>query len=154
MALLDDFFSLTDEKLAATYATPQFDAEKARKPLLAAIEKASAQFGSVEPVRGRKAWSVNRGVVRFDLPIPIKGKSEVHAPSERFPDALAKLKAAIEAGELDADLEKQAESGEATPAPTRAASASTGEKKPRAGWTPERRAKMAEARKRKAAEAK
>lgn len=137
---LKDFLALTDDKLSATHKMPTFDAIKARKPILAAIDKANAQFGSTERDRSRKAWSVNRGVVEFTLPIAVAGKETHYIPSERFPDALAALKKAIEAGEADAELEKASESGA-----TRSRAAPTGERKARAGWSPERRAKMLEA---------
>ena len=135
---LKDFLALTDDKLLSTYETPAFDAAKARKSVLKVIDKAIAQFGSTEPAKGSKSWSVNRGVVSFTLPISIGGKSVFLLPSERFGDALTALRAAVEAGEADAELEKQSEGESVAPSkPSGGAGVS------RAPWSPERRAKHA-----------
>lgn len=142
MSSLDDFLKLSDDRLAKDHSTPAFDAVRARAGLVKVIDRAASTFTEGK-TSGRKAWSVNRGVVELTLPVEIGGKSTYYIPSERFPDALAKLKKAVEAGDVDADLEAQADNvDDPRPKAIRRQSA------PREGgsgrtWSPERKAKFA-----------
>lgn len=125
---LKDLFKLVDDKLESEFNKKAFDPTKARNPVLRGIDRTKTQFTATEPQRGRKWFTVKNSVVRFDPPFAIGGNGGPHfIPSERFPDFLSQLKAAVAQGELDGDLERG--SGTAK---------STGRK--RAGWSPERRA--------------
>jgi hypothetical protein len=131
---LKDFLALTDSTLEKDFSTPAFDVNAAREKVLKIIDKANEQFGS-EPTRGPKRWKVNRNVVEFSLPVEIEGTSTFYIPSERFPDALKKIRAAVAAGEADSMLDNM--KGEET---TRAKVGKImGERRQRAGWTDERR---------------
>ena len=128
---LSDLLKLADEKLADLFHKKQHNPEKARNPILRGIDRTRNQFESAIPIRGKKWFKVSNNVVAFSPPFDIGGKSLHYIPSERFPDYLAHLRQAVEAGELDDSL------GQA-PATKRKPRPSAG--KP---WTPERRAKFA-----------
>lgn len=140
--LLEAFLALTDKKLAEKYEYVAPDLSKARKPFIAALDKAKAQFDEDKPPRGANAWwSANNGVVRFTPkldgePFAINGETVFDMPIERFPDALAKLRASVEAGELDDAL-----SADPATNPQRFARVQSSAKPSRAGWSKERREK-------------
>lgn len=124
-----DWKSLTDAKLKADYEKQGPDpraAERNRERFIKSLDTAARQFGSTEPTKGKKMWSAANNVVRFtpktnNGPVLLNGSEEVFVPSERFPAFLEALKQSVSAGELDDALQ----------APTGAAGASSGEKKPR-----------------------
>lgn len=101
---LKDFLALADDKLHELFSTKKPDPTKARASLVKRLDTAATQFGSPEPSRGKKMWSVNNNVVELTLPVAIGGKSTYFFPAERFPDAIKSLKDAVNAGEADADL--------------------------------------------------
>lgn len=102
---LNDFLSLADPKLANKFAVKAFDPTKPRETLAKRLDTAKSQFLSTEPTRGRKMFKINNSVVELTLPIEIGGATTHYIPSERFPHAIDKLKASLEAGELDKQLE-------------------------------------------------
>lgn len=98
---LKDILALVDDKLEAVFHRKEPDAKKVRKKAIATIETARKQFGSVDPVRGRKVWKISNEVVSFTPGYVIAERTVSYVPAERFNDFLDKLEAAINAGELD-----------------------------------------------------
>lgn len=143
---LKAFAALADKTLAEQYSYVAPDLTKARKPFIAALDKAKAQFEEGKQPRGANAmWSAANNVVKFTptaggAPVEIEGETVHYFPAERFLEVLAELRKEVEAGTLDDAL-----SVDPAKNPGRAAAAHSGEVKQRAGWTPERRAKMAQA---------
>ncbi len=134
---IKDLLSLADDKLQELFHTKPHDPEKARKPIVAGIDRTKSQFASTEPVKGRKWFKIANGVVEVNLPFMLGGKSTHYVPSERFNDFLDKLKALVTKGDLDKEIE--AGVGEVEAKPMRSASGAK-----RAGWSEERRRKHAE----------
>lgn len=151
---LKDFLALADKKLSEAFHYVAPDKTKHRKPFLAALDKVKAQFEEGKQPRGANAmWSANNNTVRFapklgGKPVVIEGEHEHFFPTERFPDALAKLRAEVEAGGLDDTLHDASESGIDPLAgglnlSAHAIQRREANRKPeRAGWSPERRAKF------------
>ncbi|EIZ78261.1 hypothetical protein WSK_3143 [Novosphingobium sp. Rr 2-17] len=127
---LKDLLSLADDKLHEVFSRKPHDPSKARKPIIKGIERTRDQFLATEPAKGRKWFKVSNNVVELTLPFAIDGKNTFYVPGERAVEFLDKLKATVESGDLDKDIEAGA--GE------RPVSAATSGKK-RAGWSPERR---------------
>jgi hypothetical protein len=109
---LDDFLSLTDDGLRAKYETAidQYENGRTKAP--------------------NRMWTANGDTVKFTPKLrgealAISGKTEHFIPSERFVEALNKLIANVEAGELDDLLGGDAatKSGPIKTASTRASSA-------------------------------
>lgn len=135
---LKDFVSLADDKLHEVFSQKPHDAAKAREAMVKRLDKAYEQFQATEPVRGRKLFKIQNGVVELTLPFEVAGKNVFHLPSERFVDALKHLKTSITKGELDDELKAAGSSKEAPERAPRRTSAAAGR-----GWTDERRAKFA-----------
>jgi len=145
MAALKNLLGLIDDKLEAVFHKKTPDATSLRAKVVEGIDRSRTQFLATEPVRGRKWFKVANNVVAFSpmlpgsVPLLINGKATNYIPGERFTDFLDNMKAAVEAGEFDAEL--LAEPGEAKPAAS--PRVSTEPKAKRAGWSPERRAAQA-----------
>lgn len=141
---LADLLKLADDKLAETFNLKAVDPAKARKPIVKQIDNAINQFASATPVKGRKLWKESNGVVEFNSPFDIGGKSTLYIPAERFGEFLKALKATVEAGEADQAIKDRANG--AAPAASGAKRADAGRK--RGPLSPEaleaRRAKMAQ----------
>jgi hypothetical protein len=138
MSILDDLFSLVDPNLANAYSN---DPTKNRTTFINGLAKVKEQFENGKQPRGEKAmWSASNSVVAFTpklnaLPISLKGNETLYIPSERFPEFLKKLTDAASKGELDDHLKGDGEV-------IRTVRKSDGESKPRAPWSPERRARQ------------
>jgi len=130
---LADFLKLVDDKLHEVFAHTPPDPVKARKPFIRKLDQAAKQFEDGKQPRGdSKWWAANNGAVIFTPNIDgrailIGGKEKHGIKAGDFLDSLTKLRAGVEAGELDDQLI----SGE-TAAPAV-------EKKPRKGWSQERK---------------
>ena len=115
MGIKDTFASFIDNVgLAETFNLKPYDAEKARKPLLAGIAKAKRQF-TAEP-RMNKApnrwWTEKNGVVALTVKVDgdtfdINGVATNHMPEERFVEFLGKFEDAVNAGEFDDELKNK-----------------------------------------------
>jgi len=128
--LLDEFISLTDDGLRAAYEAKPVDKTAVRKPFIKALNTAIDQFENGRTKAPNRMWTVNASTVHFvpkfkGQPVAIAGKTEHYLPSDRFADAVKKIIAAVEAGELDEALASDA----AAPAKASKASA-TGETDP------------------------
>lgn len=131
---LKDALALVDDKLQADFERKRPNVESIRTRVIKTLDKAKEQFASTEPTRGRKIWRENNGIVEFAPAFKVGGKSTLYLPAERFGGFLAKLRSAVEAGELDADI--TADGG--VSGGTRKRSGGGGK-----GWSEERRARYA-----------
>lgn len=136
---LKSFLDFTDDKLAKDHSTPAFDAQRARAGLVKVIDRAATSF-SEGKTTGKRSWSVNRNVVEFTLPVALDGKTTFYIPAERFPDALSKLKAAVEKGEADSALE--AANGDDDQPKAARRQSKPREAGDRPGWSEDRRARF------------
>jgi hypothetical protein len=143
---LKDFLKLNKPELREKFAAKPYDAERARGPIIKALDKASDQYASATPVKGRKMWKSNNGVIELTLPFEIEGETVATFEPDEFFDALKHLKEAVAGGELDDAIKAANEADPAT------AATSTTTRKARAprptstgggnGWPEERRAKF------------
>lgn len=143
---LKDILGLIDHKLADVFHTVAYSPNRDRAAVAKRIDDTKSKFLATEPARGKKDFSVANNVVEYRPIVPsagallIAGKDVSYIPAERFVDFLDGLKAAVEEGELDKELEA-AHGGEAVK--VKAA------RKPREpgsvgkGWSEERRAAYA-----------
>lgn len=104
--LLDEFISLTDDGLRAAYEAKPVDNTAVRKPFIKSLNTAIDQFENGRTKAPNRMWTVNADTVHFvpkfkGQPVAIAGKTEHYLPSSRFADAVKKIIAAVEAGELD-----------------------------------------------------
>ncbi|MCW2412919.1 MULTISPECIES: hypothetical protein [unclassified Sphingobium] len=107
---LKDVLALIDDKLEEVFHRKPHDPSKARKPVLKRIAAAKTQFENGSSRAPNRWWSASNDVVAFKpvidgKPLLINGKPVSHVPAERFPSFLDKLTAAVEAGELDKEIE-------------------------------------------------
>lgn len=141
---LKEFLALTDKSLAEKFDYVAPDLTKARKPFIAALDKAAKQFGEGKQPRGANAlWSANNNVVRFTpklggAPVSINGETVHEIEDAKFPAALKAIRDAVEAGELDEALHDASESKSDPLAGGVKLSAHSVTPK-RAGWSAERR---------------
>lgn len=151
---LADILSLVDDKLSKVYEKVSYDPAKDRAKFVKRIDATREKFLQTEPARGAKDYSVANGVVRYSPtlsgnPVSVGGKTVLHIPSERFGgDFLPKLKAAVEAGELDAEIEAAANGDKITKHRTNIRTVNDGDERMREpgsgrGWSDERRAAFA-----------
>lgn len=143
---LKDLLALVDDKLSNLFEKVAYDGSKDRAKFVKRIDSTKEKFLATEPARGAKDFSVANGVVRYaptisGNPVAIGGKTTLHVPSERFADFLDKLRAAVEAGELD-DVIEAAATGEGAAKAQRAPRAKREGGSGR-GWSDERRAAFA-----------
>lgn len=142
---LSDILALVDDKLSKVFERVSYDPAKDRVKFTKRIDTTREKFLATEPARGAKDFSVANGVVRYEpklsgAPVAIGGKTTLFVPSERFADFLTKLKSAVEAGELDGEIEAAANGdGEAAPKKVRVKSEGGAGR----GWSDERRARFA-----------
>ncbi len=136
-----DLLKLADDSLQTAFNTKPFDPTKARKTTLEGIARTVDQFKSATPVKGRKWFKTNNGVVALTLPFMIGDKSSFFIPSERFNDFMTALKKSVTAGELDEAIKLGVTKSDQVE--TIQSKRSGGAGKPRAGWSPERRAQQA-----------
>ena len=107
---LKDLIGFIDDTLANVFHAKAPDPAKLRAPVLKAIARTRTQFLQTEPVKGARWFQVNNNVVAFTprlrggAPLPINGQTTVFIPSERFPEFLDRLTAAVEAGEFDDEI--------------------------------------------------
>lgn len=103
---LDDFLSLTDDGLRAKYEAKPVDHAALRKPFIKALKTAIDQFENGRTKAPNRLWTGKGDTVLFvpkfkGNPVVIGGKTEHFIPSDRFVEAVQKIIAAVESGELD-----------------------------------------------------
>ena len=152
---LKDVFSLFDSKLADTFNLKAYDPAPDREKLVKRLQATKAKFLQTEPVRGRKDFSVSNNVVAFSPTLPggspmiLSGQTTNYIPGERFPEVIDKLVAAVDAGELDKELEAASKGDSLTgstpemPKVRRPRAPRDPHASAKVGWTDERRARFA-----------
>ena len=114
---LASMLGLINNDLHEAFSRQPFDPAKGRQKLLDGIERSREQFARTEPVRGRKWFTVNNGVVAFSPTqgnsgaLTINGVTTNFIAAEVFPEFLDNMRAAVEAGEFDAEIERAAKHG-------------------------------------------
>ena len=109
MSLTDKLFGIIDNvSLREVFHRKDTDLKSLRAPLLTGIERSRAQFGKGATGPNRW-WSVNNGVVALTVKVrgdtfDINGVTTNHMPEDRFPEFLDHFRAAVDAGEFDAEL--------------------------------------------------
>jgi hypothetical protein len=103
---LSDFLSLTDDTLREQFEAKPVDKTAIRKPFKKALGAAIKQFEEGRTKAPNRMWTANGDTVKFTpklkgQPLAISDKTELFIPSERFVEALNKLIANVDAGELD-----------------------------------------------------
>ncbi len=147
---LKDILSLIDHKLKDVYHTVAYSPVKDRAAVAKRLDDTRSKFLATEPPRGKKDFSVANNVVEFRPVVPgagalmLAGSDVSYVPAERFADFLVGLKAAVEAGELDAELEA-AHGDQAKTSTTKTPRAPRAPREPGSGsgWSEERRARFA-----------
>ncbi len=114
---LSSMLGLINNDLHEAFSRKPFDPAKGRQKLLDGIERNREQFARDQPVRGRKWLTINNGVVAFSPtqgnsgPLTINGLTTNFIPVEAFGQFLDNMRAAVEAGEFDAEIERAAKHG-------------------------------------------
>ena len=107
---LKDVFGFFKKGLEESFSTKPRDAAAARKPLLRGIDIALEQFQAGRMRVPRRWWTVNNDVVAFSpnlkgVPLVLNGKTTNHVSSADFPGFLDAFREAVNAGELDTEIE-------------------------------------------------
>ena len=121
---LKDYLSIIDNGLKQAFDRKAADPTKARRPLVRGIDRALAQFKSGSTGTPTGWWRLRNGVVAFTVKlggntVDINGAATNHLPADRFEEFLASMRAAVEAGEFDAELTNKGhgDAAVAVPAP-------------------------------------
>lgn len=101
-----------DNSLEAVFHRKEASPEQLRRPLLKGIENAKTQYENGSTKAPNRWWKVSNGVVALTVKVKgdtfdINGVATNHMPAERFVEFLGKFKAAVEAGEFDAELKNK-----------------------------------------------
>lgn len=114
---LANMLGLINNDLHEAFSRKPFDSAKGRRALLDGIERSREQFARTEPVRGRKWFTANNGIVAFSPTqgnrgaLTINGVTTNFIAAEVFSEFLDNMRAAVEAGEFDAEIERTAKHG-------------------------------------------
>lgn len=104
------FLELIDNTLGTHFHAPVYDPAKGREKLVKVIDGAATQHKEGRTKVPNRAWTVgNNNAIAFapklsGNPVLIGGKETNYVPAEKFTDFLAKLKTAVEKGELDKEI--------------------------------------------------
>jgi hypothetical protein len=112
------FLEFIDDKLGINFHAPVYNPTKGRTKLVKVIDKAAEQHreGKTPPVRSWKTGGDNAISFAPQLsgtPVLIAGKEVNYVPAEHFQEFLKRLKAEVEKGGLDKEIEAALE-GETT----------------------------------------
>lgn len=149
---LKNMIALVDDKLADIFHTRKPDAAKIRSPVLKAIKRTLSQFSEGRVVGGPKWFKVSNGVVAFTPTLrgghslQVDSQATVFIASDRFPEFLDHMQAAVQAGEFDDQLADRDIGARPTAEVTKSEGRKTRDPNaPRKeGWTDERRARYQE----------
>jgi Tfp pilus assembly protein PilN len=106
---LKDYLNVIDNQLKAVFDRKSANPTKMRRPLLRGIDRALAQFRSGSTGAAKGWWRLKNGVVALTVKVDgntfdINGVATNHMPADRFEEFLERMRAAVEAGEFDAEL--------------------------------------------------
>ena len=106
---LTDYLGILDNGLKHLFDRKAVDAAKARRPLLRGIDRTLAHFKSGSSGTPTSWYRMKNGVVALTVRLAgntfdINGVATNHLPADRFEEFLTAMRAAIDAGEFDAEL--------------------------------------------------
>ena len=106
---LKDYLGIIDNGLKHLFDRKAADPAKARRPLLRGIDRTLAQFKAGSSGTPTSWYQLKNGVVALTVKVggntfDISGVATNHLPVDRFEEFLAAMRAAVEAGEFDAEL--------------------------------------------------
>ncbi len=121
---LRDFLSIIDNGLKEVFDRKAVDPAKARRPLLRGIDRALAQFRSGSSGTTTGWYRLKNGVIALTVKVDgntfdLNGAATNHLPADRFEEFLASMRAAVEAGEFDAELANKGHGDAAVAVPKR-----------------------------------
>lgn len=107
---MTSFLELIDDALGTHFHAPVYDKKKGRKKMVALIDKAAKERTDGKTPRIRSWATGNNKSVSFSPtlngnPVLIAGKETNYVHEDHFQDFLTRLKAAVEKGELDNEIE-------------------------------------------------
>jgi hypothetical protein len=122
---LKDYLGVIDNALKHVFDRRAVDPTKARRPLLHGIDRALAQFKSGSAGTPTGWYRLRNGVVALTVKVggntfDIIGVATNHMPADRFEAFLGHMRAAVEAGEFDAELANKGHGNAVVAVPKRA----------------------------------
>jgi len=106
---LKDYLGIIDNGLKHLFERKAADPAKARRPLLRGIDRTLAQFKTGSTGTPTGWYRLKNGVVALTVKVggntfDINGVVTNHMPADRFEEFLTAMRAAVDAGEFDAEL--------------------------------------------------
>ena len=106
---LKDYLGIIDNGLKHLFDRKAVDPTKARRPLIRGIDRTLAQFKAGSTGAPTGWYRIRNGVVALTVKVgsdtfDINGVATNHMPADRFEEFLAAMRAAVDAGEFDAEL--------------------------------------------------
>ena len=106
---LKDYLGIIDNGLKHLFDRKAADPAKARRPLIRGIDRTLAQFRTGSSGTPTSWYRVKNGVVALTVKVggntfDISGVATNHMPVDRFGEFLTAMRAAVDAGEFDAEL--------------------------------------------------
>ncbi len=106
---LKDYLGIIDNGLKHLFDRKVTDPAKARRPLIRGIDRTLAQFKTASSGTPTSWYRMKNGVVALTVKVggntfDINGVATNHMPADRFEEFLAAMRAAVDAGEFDAEL--------------------------------------------------
>ena len=106
---LKDYLGIIDNGLKHLFDRKAADPAKIRRPLLRGIDRTLAQFKTGSSGTPAGWYRMKNGVVALtvkfgDNTFDINGVATNHMPVDRFEEFLTAMRAAVDAGEFDAEL--------------------------------------------------
>jgi len=106
---LKDYLGIIDNGLKHLFDRKATDPAKARRPLIRGIDRTLAQFKTGSSGTPTSWYRTKNGVVALTVKVggntfDINGVATNHMPVDRFEEFLTAMRAAVDAGEFDAEL--------------------------------------------------
>lgn len=123
---LKDYLSMIDNALKDVFERKAVDPTKARRPLLRGVDRAVAQFKAGSAGTPTGWYRLRNGVVALTVKVDgdtfaINGATTNHLPADKFEAFLQAMRAAVEAGEFDAELANHGKGDAKVTSPSRKA---------------------------------
>jgi len=120
---LHDMLGMMDNRLKSVFDRKATDPARLRRPLLKGIERTREQHAAGRTGPGQW-WKARNGVVAFTAKLKgrtldINGSATNHVSEEQFASFLDAFRAAVEAGEFDAELAHDGHGDATVAVPTR-----------------------------------
>ena len=121
---LKDYLGIIDNGLKHLFDRKAVDPAKARRPLIRGIDRTLAQFKAGSAGTPTGWYRIRNGVVALTVKVggdtfDINGVATNHMPADRFEAFLIAMRAAVEAGEFDAELANKGNGDAEVDIPTR-----------------------------------